>query len=75
MNGAPEYGESDYLRAQRMGQKKYDCTEYHLGCPMSIFEVGLFTNRKNTHQEFAINLLVKLKAALNLHIKIELDFL
>jgi hypothetical protein len=35
----PEYGESDYLRAQRMGQKKGDCTEYYQGCPLSIFEV------------------------------------
>jgi hypothetical protein len=43
----PEYGESDYLRAQRMGQKRGNCNEYHQGCPMTIFQVNHigFVNR------------------------------
>merc|ERR1712079_303087 len=35
----PEQGESEYLRAQRMGHTTGDCSIYHTTCPMSIFQV------------------------------------
>jgi len=35
----PEQGESEYVRAQRMGHHSGDCSYYHATCPMSIFQV------------------------------------
>ena len=41
MDRLPEYGESDYLHAQRMGHNYGNCTQYYQPCPFSFFEVGL----------------------------------
>ena len=35
----PEYGESEYIKAQRIGQKTGDCSRFHHKCPTSFFQV------------------------------------
>ena len=39
----PEKGESEYIKAQRMGHHSGDCSGYHATCPMSIFQVTRFS--------------------------------
>ena len=43
----PEYGQSEYVRAQRIGQKTGDCSAFHHECPKSIFQVLPQFNRKD----------------------------
>ena len=39
LNNIPEYGESEYINAQRIGLKTGDCSRFHHRCPTSFFQV------------------------------------